>query len=80
MSSLPVQIAPYVKKEGARKLPAPLDYEVIVEALNELDPGQRHFVLTCIESFHVSFQFEITRIIADSLFSIFRAKGCLRSI
>jgi hypothetical protein len=34
-------------------LPAPLDYEVIREALRELDAGQRNFVMTCVESFQV---------------------------
>jgi hypothetical protein len=35
-------------------LPAPLDNEVIREALRELDAGQRNFVLTCVESFQVN--------------------------
>ncbi len=39
---------------GSRQcLPAPLDHEVIIEALRELDAGQRNFVLNCVESFQV---------------------------
>jgi hypothetical protein len=40
--------------DGARELPAPLNHGSIMKALCELDAGQRQFVLTCIDNFHVS--------------------------
>ena len=36
-----------------RGLPEPLNAMLIREALCELDPGQRHFVTKCVESYQV---------------------------
>ena len=41
-------------RRDTRGLPAPLDFEVVREALCELDAGQRHFVLKCMDSFQVA--------------------------